>query len=143
MAYRSGTSVRDHALRELGGRSVGGRPCSCRTRAYQPNRRHDRQGAHHEKLRSPGAHRVDHTACRWCRDRRYEEAEDSLTAVTVGDGRVIHNAMSSLPDSSAAYSSLIRIVAQVRILPGGSCIALVPTRNTVRIASIEVAGVLR
>ena len=99
MAYRSGTSVRDHALRELGGRSVGGRPCGCWTRAYQPDRRHVRQGAHHEKLRSRGSHRVDDTACRWCRDRRYEEAEDSLTAVTVVEGRVMHNAMSQLPDS--------------------------------------------
>jgi hypothetical protein len=74
--------------------SVGGRPCGCWTRAYQPDRRHVRQGAHHEKLRSRGSHRVDDTACRWCRDRRYEEAEDSLTAVTVVDGRVMHNAMS-------------------------------------------------
>ena len=32
--------------------------------------------------------------------------------MTVGDGRVMHNAMSSLPDSSAAYSSLIRIVVR-------------------------------
>jgi hypothetical protein len=37
--------------------------------------------------------------------------------VTVVDGRVMHNAMSSLPNSLAVYSSLIRIEAQVGILP--------------------------
>ena len=60
--------------------------------------------------------------------------------MTVVEGRVVHNAMSQLPDSLGVYSSLIRIVAQVHILPVAVALPSLQRRLKVSLAVLVVSG---